>query len=67
VPQLGAAALPATSPKVTQGFLESSNVNPTQEMVNMEMVSRAYQNSLRLLKTVEDVEERAIRSLGTVN
>jgi flagellar basal-body rod protein FlgF len=64
VPQLGATALPAENPRVRQGFLEASNVNPTEELVTMEGVSRAYQNSLRLLRGLEDTEERAIRTLG---
>ncbi len=65
-PELGAAAVVVENPRVIQGFLEASNVNPTEELVNMENVSRAYQNSLKLLRSVEDIEERAIRTLGSV-
>jgi flagellar basal-body rod protein FlgF len=66
IPALGASAFNLENATVRQGFLEASNVNPTEELVTMETVSRAYQNSLRLLKGVEDTEERAIRSLGNI-
>jgi flagellar basal-body rod protein FlgF len=64
LPTQGAAALPAEAPSVRQGFLEASNVNPVQEMVTMEQVSRAYQSALKALSSLEDVEQRAIRQLG---
>jgi flagellar basal-body rod protein FlgF len=68
-PQLGAAAVPvdfaaAGAPQVRQGYLEASNVNAVQEMVDMEMVSRAYQQSVTLARSLEDLEQRAIRTLG---
>lgn len=67
VPQLGAAAVPVETPRVQQGALETSNVNPTLELVNMEMVSKNYQNSLKLLKSMEDLEQQSIRTLGGLN
>jgi flagellar basal-body rod protein FlgF len=71
-PQLGAAATPIDfaalgAPQVRQGFLEASNVNAVQEMVAMDMVSRAYQQSLTMAKSLEDLEQRAIRNLGGTN
>lgn len=71
-PQLGAAAVPVDfsaegAPQVRQGFLEASNVNAVQEMVDMDMASRAYQQSLTLAKSLEDLEQRAIRTLGGTN
>lgn len=52
------------TPVVHQGMLESSNVNPVQEMVDMNAASQAYQNSLRLLQGLENVETNAIQTLG---
>jgi flagellar basal-body rod protein FlgF len=63
VPMLGATALPMESPRLKQGALESSNVNAVQEMVNMQNVSRAYESSIRMMKSLEDLESRAIRNL----
>lgn len=68
-PQQGAAATAVDfgapgAPQIRQGFLEASNVNAVQEMVDMEAVSRAYQQSLTMAKALEDLEQRAIRNLS---
>ncbi len=72
IPQLGATAAPVDfavrgAPQLRQGFLEASNVNAVQEMVDMETVSRAYQQSLTLARSLEDLEQRAIRNLSGNN
>ncbi len=64
VPMLGAVAQPVENPLIKQGYLEGSNVNAVTEMVNLEAVTQAYQNSVKLMKGLEDLESRAIRSLG---
>ena len=69
IPQLGAVATPADfgvpgAPQVRQGFVEASNVNAVQEMVDMETVSRAYQQSITMARSLEDLEQRAIRNLS---
>lgn len=65
VPMLGAAAQPVEFPSIRQGFLEGSNVNAIQEMVNMQAVTKAYESSVKLMKGLEDLESRAIQQLGT--
>lgn len=62
-------ATPATPENVTvkQGFMESSNVNPIEETVNMTEALRSYQSTLRSLNTLEDLENRAIRELARVS
>lgn len=60
----GVNPLPVEAPQVIQGKVEASNVSPVEEMVTMQQVSRAYQSSLRNLRGLEDLEERAIRALG---
>jgi len=40
-------------PKVLQGFLESSNVNPVVEMVQMIEVNRAYEANQKVIQTEE--------------
>lgn len=64
VPMLGAAPVPMDNARLKQGVLEASNVNAVEEMVNMQNVSRAYESSLRLMKSLEDLESRAIRNLS---
>lgn len=55
------------NPSIKQGMLEASNVNAVSEMVDMNLASQAYQNSLKLLKTMEDTEANAISTLGKTN
>ena len=64
VPMLGATPVPLENARLKQGVLESSNVNAVQEMVNMQNVSRAYESSIRMMKSLEDLESRAIRNLA---
>jgi flagellar basal-body rod protein FlgF len=63
----GAAPKVVEQADVRQGALEASNVNPMQEMVQMNDVSAAYQNSLKLLKGLEDMESQAIQAFGQTN
>lgn len=60
----GGQPLAMDAPTIKQGFLEGSNVNAVEEMVNMQKVSKAYENSLSMLRSVEDLEQRAIRNIG---
>jgi flagellar basal-body rod protein FlgF len=64
VPEGGVAAQAAEFPQLIQGKVETSNVNPVEEMVTMQQASRAYQSAVRTLSSVESLEERAIRALG---
>jgi flagellar basal-body rod protein FlgF len=65
VPMFGAAAQVMETPLVRQGFLEGSNVSAVKEMVNMQNVTQAYENSIKLMRGLEDMEDRAIRTLGS--
>lgn len=65
IPMFGAAAQTVDAPTIKQGFLEGSNVNAVEEMVNLQAVTRAYENSAKLMNGLEDMEDRAIRTLGT--
>jgi flagellar basal-body rod protein FlgG len=47
-------------PKVYQGFLEGSNVNPVREMVNMIEVNRAYEANQRVIQTQDNLAGRLI-------
>jgi flagellar basal-body rod protein FlgF len=61
----GSAPTALEYPTVHQGAYESSNVNAVEEMVNMQLVSKAYENTITLLGSLNDLESRAIRNLGT--
>lgn len=52
-------AVPVESKTVKQGFLEKSNVDFGQEMINMIEAQRAYQLSSRVVKTIDEMEGNA--------
>lgn len=60
----GSAPTAIEYPTVRQGAFEGSNVNAVEEMVNMQTVSKAYENTISLLGSLNDLESRAIRNLG---
>ncbi len=47
-------------PTVLQGFLETSNVNPVSEMVEMIQVNRAYEANQRVIQTHDELTGRLI-------
>ncbi len=49
---------------VMQGYVEESNVNPVQEMSQLIMVSRAFENITALLRDSEGSLDEAIKTLG---
>ena len=49
---------------VTQGAIESSNVMPMTELVNLIAVSRAYEAAQRSVTSHDDLISKAINSLG---
>lgn len=52
--------------RVIQGFLESSNVNPIQEMVKMITALRAYESCQRIIQYQDATLEQAVTDLGRV-
>ena len=51
-------------PKVYQGFLESSNVNPVIEMVNLIEVHRNYEANQRMIQAHDSALGRVINEVG---
>ncbi|MBP1861855.1 flagellar basal-body rod protein FlgF [Rhizobium herbae] len=49
---------------VMQGYVEESNVNPVQEMSQLIMVSRAFENVTALMRDSEGSLDEAIKTLG---
>lgn len=52
------------NPDIQQGYVEESNVQPLQEMVNLITVSRAYEVSQKLITSLDQTTGKAIESLG---
>lgn len=52
--------------EVQQGFLEMSNVNTVNEMINMISVSRAYEANQKVLQTQDEMLGRAVSDVGKV-
>lgn len=51
-------------PKVIQGTLERSNVQPVLEMTRMIQIQRSYESAKTLVDTVNQVSSDAVRKLG---
>ncbi|TFG59171.1 MAG: flagellar hook-basal body complex protein, partial [Spirochaetales bacterium] len=50
----------AQGPKIRQGFIEASNVNPVREMVDMIEVNRAYEANQKVIQTDDSLASRLV-------
>ncbi|HEV2563183.1 MAG TPA: flagellar basal-body rod protein FlgF [Rhizomicrobium sp.] len=57
---------PVDNPKIEQGTIETSNVQPVIEISHMLEVMRAYQATANLTQSQEDLARQAIDKLGSV-
>jgi len=57
---------PATTARVLQGKIESSNVEPIQQMTQMIQTMRAYQSTERMLQQYQKLQSNAFRKLAKV-
>jgi flagellar basal-body rod protein FlgF len=57
----------ATDARVSQGFFESSNVQPVIEITRMTEISREYERISRLMDQTADLDSKSIDRLGRVN
>ena len=60
----GGAEIEAAGFSINQGFLESSNVNSTEEMVDMIELYRIYESQQRAITTIDSINGQAVRSVG---
>lgn len=60
----GQAPTPVTNPALMQGYLESSNVTPLREMVDLVLISRAYEANQKIISTVDQQMEKTLDALG---
>lgn len=57
--------IPATG-RIKQGYLEGSNVNPVNEMVNMISVMRAYESNQKVVMSYDETLGKAVNEVGKV-
>jgi len=58
------AAAPATEARLRQGFLEGSNVKPVLEITRMVEVSRAYEQTAKMMDSEAELARRTVERLG---
>lgn len=51
-------------PELMQGYLEGSNVTPLREMVDMVIISRAYEANQKIISTVDQTMQKTLDALG---
>ena len=61
-----AAGLQASTATVNQGFLEMSNTNVIEEMVDMITITRAYEAGQKMIQTVDGSLDKAVNEIGRV-
>lgn len=55
---------PVAKPQLLQGYLESSNAAPMREMVNLVLISRAYDANQRVISNGDEQMQKALDALG---
>ncbi len=61
-----AAGLQASTASVNQGYLEMSNTNVIEEMVDMITITRAYEAGQKMIQTVDNTLQKAANDIGRV-
>ncbi len=52
------------NPELLQGYLEASNVTPLREMVDLVLISRAYEANQKIITTVDEQMQKTFDALG---
>jgi len=60
----GAGPAPVEQPELLQGYLEGSNVTPLREMVDMVLISRAYEANQKIITTSDETMQKTLDALG---
>ncbi|MDK3016724.1 flagellar basal-body rod protein FlgF [Pseudodonghicola flavimaris] len=58
--------IPETDTRLSQGFIEQSNVRPILEMTRLMDIQRAYERASKLMTDENDLTKQAIQRLGNV-
>lgn len=51
-------------PELLQGYLEGSNVTPLREMVDLVLISRAYEANQKIISTIDQQMDKTLQALG---
>jgi flagellar basal-body rod protein FlgG len=57
----------ASNYRIDQGFIEESNVNAVEEMVNMLSIMRYFEATQKTMQTLDNVLDRAANQIGRVS
>ena len=60
----GVAVIPGSGVSINQGFIESSNVNPLNEMANLITISKSYSSVSTLIGHVDKALGKSVEILG---
>ncbi len=55
---------PVAAPELMQGYLEGSNVSALREMVDMVLVSRAYEANQKIITSYDQTMQKELEALG---
>ena len=55
-----------TEANVHQGYLEASNVNVVEQMVDMINISRAYESNQKVMQAIDETLDKAVNQVGRV-
>jgi flagellar basal body rod protein FlgG len=55
---------PVDAPELLQGYLEGSNVTPLREMVDLVLISRAYEANQKIISSVDQQMQKTLDALG---
>jgi len=53
-----------SNPELMQGYLEQSNVQPLREMVDLVLISRAYEANQKIITSADEQMEKTLQALG---
>ena len=66
VPAAQVAPQPAANARVSQGFIENSNVSVIKEMVQMIETSRYFETCQRVVQNYDSMTSKAANELGKI-
>lgn len=64
VPGPGVEMSAVDEPELMQGYLEQGNVAPLREMVDLVLISRAYEANQKMITTIDQQMQKSLEALG---
>lgn len=62
----GEEEISVKDPQILQGFLESSNVNVIEEMVQLMDAFRSYESCIKVIQSQDEMDSNAVNNLGRI-